>query len=203
MEAPDVIWQVHAAVPGRIRFEVPELRSRPALAAKLERRLRRSPGVLEARTNTHSATLLVCYQPAGSDRWRADLAELLGVLVGALEKPRRRTQSPSEAAFDSRAREVAERFSTGLANALASLEHVRQRPANGEARRELPDDANAPRWHTFAADDVFAKLSARSKGLPKRDAAERLSREGRNEIEAAKQRSAWERWAAALRCSSR
>ncbi len=195
MEAPDVIWQVHAAVPGRIRFEVPELRRRPALAAKLERHLRRSPGVVEARTNTHSATLLICYQPGGSDRWRAELAELLGVPVGALEKSRRRKQSPSEAAFEARAREVAERLSTGVANALAAVESATLRARIEEApaaRPDLPEDANAPRWHTCGADDVFAKLSARSEGLAKREAADRLSREGRNEIEAAKRRSAWE-----------
>jgi hypothetical protein len=107
MNHSTVISQVHAAVPGRIRYSIPELRSRASLAQMFERRLRRAPGVHDVRSNPRTATLLVFFDSAQpSAGWQNVLADLLDVPVRALDQaPARQPVS----AFEKRGEETAER----------------------------------------------------------------------------------------------
>lgn len=203
MDPTNVIWQVHASVAGRIRYHVPALRERPALAAKLEQMLRDTRGVQAARSNPRTATLLICFDATqAKDAWKLALAELLHVPVRALDQT---PPTRPESALERRAVETAERVYAKLAtlpaNARGAWQHaidglVPQRETNGHARARSQSpaanggDEQAPRWHTLKLDDIFSRIDARAEGLASNQASQRLERDGKNEIEAAKQRTA-------------
>lgn len=62
--AADIVWPVHAAIPGRARLHLPGLRRAPALKSLLERGLPALPGVQSASASTETGNLLVQFDPA-------------------------------------------------------------------------------------------------------------------------------------------
>lgn len=60
----DIVWPVHAAVPGRARLHLPGLRRAPTLKSLLERGLPALAGVQSASASTETGNLLVQFDPA-------------------------------------------------------------------------------------------------------------------------------------------
>ncbi len=197
------IRTIHAAVRGRVRYEVPALRRRPELVAQLAHALGREPGVREVRGSPVSATLLVLYDPEHPrSSWETTLAGLLGSSPEALEpEPPSGKRLPNPSA---RAKELLQRATERTVQIwrrgegevrVEAVDAVVEARAGARGRNGMESGpasrSGEPPWHTFEANEVLRRVESAPDGLANEAAAARFASDGPNAIPAMPRRSEW------------
>ncbi|MDB4985042.1 MAG: ATPase, P-type (transporting), superfamily, subfamily [Myxococcaceae bacterium] len=168
------IRPIHCSTPGRIRYEVPRLRRRPDLVAKVEERLGRQPGVRGVQGSARTGTLLITYEPSASkEDWSGVLGRLIGATVTVPDVP----CGPNAASTPHSKRP----------RRLPAERVLRVKPYSGSrattsAPEGVSQDAKAPPFHTMLTSEAFKAMCSAPDGLAQDEAMRRLERDGPNVI---------------------
>jgi len=90
-ESPMVTYSVVHAIPGRVRFYVPQIASNPNYIQRLEALLKADPAIISERVNQYAASVVITYkkslfrdtQTKKDDVWEAAVPHLVNLLQSA------------------------------------------------------------------------------------------------------------------------